>query len=273
MWAFGSGGVPYAARFDGRRWRTTPVPGTTGITAASAVTGSDIWAVNEQDVLRWNGHRWRVVTVGTRLSPGLVLLTGVYARSGQSIWVGGGAENSAGGKTEATAHWNGRSWRVSKVPAAPMAAPFEMTSVVPDGQGGMWGLGTSTSLGGWRLWHFTAGRWRAVPSPVSPPDGFSTLSSNLAWQPGSASTWAAGWLGSSPQQKGMILLAGPTQAAASPAGTQAGVPYRSGIVRDDLLAGISCPRLGGCIAVGSFGLAGHPARAWPRKGTARRGGQ
>ena len=25
-------------------------------------------AVNEQDVLRWNGHRWRVVTVGTRLS-------------------------------------------------------------------------------------------------------------------------------------------------------------------------------------------------------------
>lgn len=208
VWAFGSGAVPYAAHFDGRRWRTTAVPGTTGITDASAVSPSDIWAVEEQDVLRWNGHQWRVAAAGSRLAAGFVLMSSVRALSSQSVWVGGGAENSAGGLTEAAAHWDGRSWRVAQLPAPPQSPQFELTSVVPDGRGGMWGLGTSPALGGWRLWHLTVAGWRAVPRPVSGSTGFSTLASDLAWQPRSASAWAAGWLNALPHQQGMILLAG-----------------------------------------------------------------
>ncbi len=208
VWAFGSGAVAYAAHFDGRRWRATPVPGGTGITDASAISPRNIWAVQGQDVLRWDGHRWHVVIGSTRLAPGFVLLASVLARSARSVWVGGGAENSAGGETEAVAHWNGRSWRVANLPAGPMAAPYELTSLVPDGSGGLWGMGTSNNLGGWRLWHFTGTTWRAVPRPVPGTADFSTLSSELAWPPGSASAWAAGWFGASPNQKGMILLTG-----------------------------------------------------------------
>ena len=207
VWAFGSGTVlPYAANFGGRHWHVTPMPGTTGITDASAVSSRDIWAINEQDVLHWDGHRWRTFAIGVKLNPSFVLLGSVNAHSDHDVWIGGAVTNGRLGESEAAAHWNGHSWHVMRLPAAPVSESFELTSMIPDGGGGMWAFAVSNALGGWRMWHYGAGAWHAVPAPVSGQTYFSGLASNLALAPGSRLAWAVGAQGAFPGQKGIILV-------------------------------------------------------------------
>jgi len=123
------------------------------------VSTRDIWAVNEHDVLHWNGHRWRTVAIGIRLAPSFVLLGSVIAQSDRNVWIGGAAENSQLGKTEAAAHYNGHSWHVAFLPATPTPASYELVSMVPDGHGGLWALASSgTRTGGCGITRPAAGR-------------------------------------------------------------------------------------------------------------------
>ena len=116
-WAFGgtalSGGTapfgtPVAEHWNGRTWRGSPLPRGLHdtITAASAASATDVWAVTHFGgyVLHWNGARW---SLAKRLS-GSGQLTGVTAVSADDVWVfGGGGETGGLG----TWHFNGRVWR------------------------------------------------------------------------------------------------------------------------------------------------------------------
>jgi hypothetical protein len=113
-WAFGgtdlSGatpGAPVAEHWNGTTWSGSALPSglTNQITAASAASASDIWAVTQfgGDVLHWTGTGW---TVAKRLT-GSGQLTGVTAFSPTNVWVFGspGAFNGLG-----TWHFNGSTW-------------------------------------------------------------------------------------------------------------------------------------------------------------------
>jgi hypothetical protein len=203
VWAFGGRQLgpisrlkfaPYAARFNGRRWATVPVPGKGIVGQVSPVHADDMWATTgvlssgagpaqRPAVLRWNGANWRTAARQPRL-PRQATLATIFARSDSDVWVGGGAPNSKSGTSELARHWNGRSWAAAGPRLSPSADDRFLASLVPDGHGGLWGIGTALP-GPARLWHYQGGSWSA---PIrSRWDLYE-----LAAVPGTGSTWAIG---------------------------------------------------------------------------------
>ncbi len=185
QWAFGGTGTgpvlkPYAAFRSGSGWRRTAVPGTGAIAGASAVSGTDIWAVMGTGIfnnglqsptsglVRWHGGAWHA---GPALPTSLhnSALGSVLARSDTNVWVGGAVKNSKGGYTEAVGHWNGHAWSVITLPAPVTTGQFHLSSIVPDGSGGLWALAFCMATCGVhpsRLWHETGGHWAGPLVPT-----------------------------------------------------------------------------------------------------------
>ncbi len=216
-WAFGvqfSGGqharlAPYAARFDGTAWRAVAVPGHGPLTV-SAVSPDDMWAITnalppvtgiaaKPAILRWNGATWRAEAMQPTL-PAHATLSSIVAESDDDVWVGGSAPNGSGGTSELALHWDGTSWTTASPPAAPTSADYYLTSLVPDGSGGLWGVGEALP-GTPRFWHYSAGAWSA-PAEGSP----RWVSLQLDQVPGTGSIWAIA--DNAGLTKGLILLHG-----------------------------------------------------------------
>jgi hypothetical protein len=101
---------PFAARFDGHRWRTVNVRGVGGIGPVSVISRASMWALtggvlpaiglpNHPKVVHWNGHSWRPMAVQPRL-PRHATLDGILAYSDQDVWVGGSVPNDKAGTSE-----------------------------------------------------------------------------------------------------------------------------------------------------------------------------
>jgi hypothetical protein len=232
VWTFGfrlngqGNTIPWAARFNGRRWHVTPIPAgglTLPVSAASAVSPSDIWAVigRAGDIVgpagpsggalaHWNGQRWRPVHLPATLArhgdP-----ASIAALSDSNIWVGGGTANDKEGLTETAAHWNGSSWQVMHLPASASRASFVLSSIVPDSRRGLQALATcflcTKPSSESRLWRLSAGRWKG---PIRPPlTRHPSILTSLTWAGRSNSEWATGFTTSSPSDDGIIALYGP----------------------------------------------------------------
>jgi len=202
--------VPFAARFDGRGWRAVRIRGVGGIGPASAFSPGNMWALtgavlpatglrNEPKVVHWNGRTWRPMVVQPRL-PRHATLTGMLAESGRDIWLGGSVPNDKTGTSELALHWNGASWTTVSPPARPSDADEFLTSLVPDGSGGVWAVGEAIP-GPARFWHYTHGAWAP---PVAVKSGW--LYPALTAVPDSTSIWA---VAASPGLvRGLILIHG-----------------------------------------------------------------
>jgi hypothetical protein len=232
VWAFGfrldgqDNTIPYAVRFNGRKWNATPVHAgglALPVSAASAVSPSDIWAIigRAGDIVgpagpsggamaHWNGHRWRPVPLPATLArhgdP-----TSIAAMSDSNIWVGGGTANDKEGLTETAAHWNGISWRAMNLPARASRASFVLSSIVPDGRRGLQALATCflcTNPGNEsRLWRLSAGRWKG---PIRPHlTRHASVLTSLTQAGRSNSEWATGFTTAGPADDGIIALYGP----------------------------------------------------------------
>jgi hypothetical protein len=224
VWALGgteASSQPYAAHYDGTRWKRYPVPGSAAITAASAVSSHDIWATlgtTEFDfkaggtgggLVHWFNGRWHRVTslpaVLRNASLGSVL-----ARSDKNVWVGGATRNSKRGTTEAVGHWNGRTWTVTRLRAAATTNGYRVSSMAADSAGGIWALAScvasATCSGGspWRLWHEAAGRWSGPAHPRLA--SHNTFLASLAAV--SRSVWATGGIQAGDNSNGIIALWG-----------------------------------------------------------------
>lgn len=189
IWAFGLGDtfgrpVPfsaYAADINGRvRWVNKAVPGGAVIYGASAVSGSDLWAVGisgliasgigarssaiaardmiagggistpdgiastvtlRSGLLHYYAGRWhKAVPLPAAMRK--LPATRIFARSDTSVWVGGAVRNAAGGTTEAIAHWTGRGWALVKLPARASKGDYRTEAISTDGSGGLWALAT-----------------------------------------------------------------------------------------------------------------------------------
>jgi hypothetical protein len=217
---FGPRGItsPYAAHFDGRRWSTVPVPGMGAITAVSAVSPKDLWAVvgsittqriapaATPAVLQWTARLgWRAAPVQPKL-PGGAQLSSVLAARGGRLWIGGEAPNPADGLTPLVATWTGSAWTTTELPITASTSRWGMAELAANGTG-LWGVAAAEGVAGHELWHLNGTKW----SKVSPGFGWHVWQlAQLVGVPGTRSLWAAGAIRYNGTVKAIIALDGPT---------------------------------------------------------------
>jgi hypothetical protein len=202
----------FLANYDGHAWRIYRVPESLpNVAGISVLNPTDIWVAASGDegasgvvdaqggniLLHWNGSSWQSIAV-----PKKVFVAAVTGESAHSAWVvgyvpGKGPDHQT--YVAGAAHWNGSNWTITQNPAAD--AQFlktdyidELTSVVPDGRGGLWAVGEpyppilASLPGPASLWHYANGRWTGARlGALGDMDLFQ-----LAKAPGTNQIWAAG---------------------------------------------------------------------------------
>lgn len=197
-WAFGAAGRrtlhPYAARFNGRRWKEIRFPGTGAITDVSSLSANRIWAVTrtssprQPSVYRWNGSDWQAMAVQPEL-PKRAVVSAILAGSASDVWLGGSTLNSRNGSSPLALRWNGTAWGVTSPSAKASRDLYELSSLAPDDNKGVWGLAVNLS-GPELLWHYKKGAWTRAPEPQPAPSHWHLL--QLATVPGTHSLWGVG---------------------------------------------------------------------------------
>jgi hypothetical protein len=192
-WVFGSTGPGGEAgigawHYTGRSWTQT-----TGIAAAiyraSAVSGTDIWAVTlgpgQGSVVQYDGTDWDPIPVpalaGTQLDD-------ILALSPSSVWVSAILPASGPDGHLVLTHWNGSGW-------TRFVAPWPVQQaerLAPDGAGGIWipAVAAGSSPQTWILHLARSGRWFRDQITAKPGTGLGV--GDLALIPGSRSLWGAG---------------------------------------------------------------------------------
>jgi hypothetical protein len=160
-WAFGGtnpGGpsTPAAERWDGMRWRASALPaGLNGfIVAAAASSASNVWAVGDGYVLRWNGVRWTVAKTWNTGDE----ITSVAVISRYDVWVFGSSSFS-GQASLGTWHYDGRRW-AQLTAAAGSAAGIYRASAVSEND--IWAI--TVSPRGGSVVHYNGTAWDNVPA-------------------------------------------------------------------------------------------------------------
>jgi hypothetical protein len=199
--------------WDGTQWGVVANPAATQagavLTAISAVSPTDIWAVGEQEnaagafvplAEHWNGTAWTVVSV----PPGSVSssFNAVSADGPDDAWAVGPQENAAGVSIPLVEHWNGTAWTV--VTTLPTLADSSLTAVYAASPSDVWapvitGLpNTDNATPEFLHWNGTA--WSTVTVPGPQEYGIDYEYVSVAGT-GPDNIWAAGWttnIGSGP---------------------------------------------------------------------------
>jgi hypothetical protein len=146
------------------------------VSSISVLSDSDVWVTGSGSTLvrHWNGTRW---TTSRTPKPGAVhTFTSIAARSGNNVWaVGYTQPRRDAPKQTLIAHWNGTRWKRVPSPDPGGAAGDFLNSVALNPDAGAWAVGARGVLADGKpaspqqtqglILHWTAGRWRVVPSP------------------------------------------------------------------------------------------------------------
>jgi hypothetical protein len=216
--------TPYAAQYNGHKWTIKSVPGNGAIVGVSEISAGNMWAAigtpqifsapgeapaGTPSVAEWNGKSWAAAPVqptSTELPAG-AFLDSILATSGGQVWIGGGATNSKGGTSEFAAELTGSTWTATTLPATPSSSDYALTSMAPDGSGGIWAAAGGVSVTKVRIWHLTGSTWTSS----SPAFGSSERTLfQLAAVPGTSSVWGVGVVAHRSSDEGLIALVGPT---------------------------------------------------------------
>jgi trimeric autotransporter adhesin len=216
--------TPYAAQFNGSKWKTYSVPGSGVITAASEISRGDIWAVlgvpslytsvataASPAVVQWNGSSWKTTAVQPSAGdlPSGANLTSIIASSNGTVWIGGGAANSKGGTSEFAAKLTGSTWTKGSLSASASSSDFSLISLVPDGSGGVWGLAETNELNKPRIWHLASGAttWKSAATSLG---SSNRALLQLAQVPGTHSAWGVGVVQRGKAVDGLFAVDGAT---------------------------------------------------------------
>jgi hypothetical protein len=166
--------------WNGIRWQRVPSPNpgptNTSLSAVTAVSHTDAWAVGRylgarfpfgrNLILHWNGTKWRQVPsphLGGRRAASS--LGGVAAISRSNAWaVGSGSYDSA----TLILHWNGNAWKLA--PSRPGPIYGELRGVAVVSATDAWAVGDTTGpdpVGDsvTLIAHWNGRAWKQVPSP------------------------------------------------------------------------------------------------------------
>ena len=160
-WAVGGTGVagpgsPIAAYWHHGKWSASPMPlNLSGeLSAVSADSPRDAWAVSSGNVLHWHDGRWTAAKSWSPKSfPGL-LATGITAFSPTDVWVFGGS-GSLGGL--GTWHLRGHKWTRIKGAGRNI---YTASALSPSD---MWAVG---GFDGGAIFHYLSGKWLPITSPA-----------------------------------------------------------------------------------------------------------
>jgi len=212
VWAFGQAvparpvlgfGPPYAAQFNGHRWRRVPIPGVPlSITVLSPV---DIWAFgptartagnfNQTYIaMHWTGHGWTTRTLPRMRASGgkLAFPSGLAVLHGDSQWMTEEFHCPSPACVPPQppgillAHWNGRAWlRVLE------SSRYELPSPEPDGHGGLWiNALDMRSLSSVYL-HYANGKLTRMQPPATSAGSPANVGAPIPI-PGTNSAWGTG---------------------------------------------------------------------------------
>jgi hypothetical protein len=214
-------------QWNGTGWASSTPPNPPGpdegdLTAVSATSASDVWAVGTYDPaysspiydnysVHWNGTAWTDVAMPLPASSDPDLdyqINAIDAISPTNVWaVGEVGDNvasfyaSGGGGTPQSAlieHYNGTSWRIV---ANPSGSPASLASITATSASNVWAVGGAIT----ENWNGSA--WTTVPIPeVGTSDNLASVSTSR----GAAAVWAAGSsnTGTSASTNPLILLNG-----------------------------------------------------------------
>ncbi|WP_157518500.1 WD40/YVTN/BNR-like repeat-containing protein [Herbidospora mongoliensis] len=207
IWAAGSN-PDLLEHFDGRRWRSMPRP-SGPITALSAASPRDVWALTAGKAHRWDGKGWKAVrslsksayvllaavpggawvseqgkllrydgrSWRTVPTPAKLEIGGIHARGANDVWVVGRYKSGKAvyddieGGVPAVLHWNGRA--LANVPVAAPAgirSVLQLDDVTVGKRGELWLAGYSV-LDGDRLpvLHRSGSKWTTRTPPRTTP--------------------------------------------------------------------------------------------------------
>ena len=156
VWAVGYQNVgsksnPLIEHWNGASWAVVPSPARPGgsvLTAVTAITPTDAWAVGSQPapsgatttlIEHWNGASWSVVSspnVDTQYGSANVL-RGVSAVSSSDVWAVGmfqNANTSYHQHRTFVLHWNGSGWSRVPSPSPGKSGELNAVSALPTGQ-------------------------------------------------------------------------------------------------------------------------------------------
>jgi hypothetical protein len=193
-WAVGydndnNGGL--LAHWNGTRWSYTVLKNIGGISAITAISPSDIWAVGGGVILHWNGSKWSLAKYPA------ILFNSVGASSASNVWAGGTySADSAPDPENAVAallHWTGKKWSVVPLQSPKGNVLQQVSSLAVTGPKSAWAsMYVSLSGGDYILMHWNGSVWRPLTTPV--PGGASNLVLATSVVAGPRdSAWAFGW--------------------------------------------------------------------------------
>ena len=185
--------------WDGSTWNQVASsnvgPNTNVLTAVSAISSTDVWAVGQYDgpsgflrtlVEHWNGQQWSVIpspNVGTHNNR----LHGVAAISATDVWAVGEFLDPNGTAHSVIEHWNGQRWTIVTFSLRPSVLNAISAVSATD----IWAVGqvmTSTLTE-----HWDGAAWRIVPSPNPSTNnnilsGVASVSASNVWAVGAVIT-------------------------------------------------------------------------------------
>ncbi|HUB37693.1 MAG TPA: hypothetical protein VMA72_02460 [Streptosporangiaceae bacterium] len=184
---YGNYNVPVIRRWNGKSWADVRVPARfshSGPTAIAASSARDVWVFGEYATdngtrahvyaIRWNGRSWSA----HGLWPTYNTISSAVVRGPGNVWVFGPL---------GTRHYNGRTWKVYRL-------PYSITTATADSSSSVWAVGAMDSTGTPVLARWSAGTWTTVPLPSisSAPPGpvlnSVTVADGAVWVAGYTST-------------------------------------------------------------------------------------
>jgi hypothetical protein len=187
------------------RWIDLTVPAIDGELALNdleIVGPRDAWLVgteypgyptpSQPVILHWGGTRFKRIEF---VRPNTDL-TSVAASSSGDVWAVGW-NNSRGGNV--ALHWNGRTWRDTRVPNDRRSKNNMLEDVVSLGSGAAWAVGRV--YGEWPIIaHWNGRRW-ALEAPPTKRQGWLTAIDATS----ARDVWAAGWIRNPRSHNGLVV--------------------------------------------------------------------
>jgi hypothetical protein len=163
VWVFGSGGFTGGLgtwHYNGRSWKHETRGAVSGITLASAVSGTDMWAIGskqapQDSIVRYYRGRWKFQTAPVLTG---LQFNSILALSADNVWAV--ASQQTNSTKTFLLHYSGNSWSKVSVPGG-AAKNGQLYRLTADGDGGFY-LQTVK-----RLLHRTATNGWAGPLPAN----------------------------------------------------------------------------------------------------------
>jgi hypothetical protein len=174
---------PYAAHWNGRRWKIIPFVGpqdraavsnfSSALDGIAAVSPTSAWAVGALDdpagnthgaiIEHWNGSRWSLVANPASTPSSAGGLFALKVISPTNVWSAGRQRNASGTVVPLVEHWNGKAWSIVPVPTG--TSPSALDVISAPGPKDIWVADDQLRPGTPLVEHWNGKTWKVLSLP------------------------------------------------------------------------------------------------------------